>query len=187
MGETVLTMAIMTLAQAARQMEESDTQIKVGHFESFADFMSYFEIHYKPLLEAIIDGVSPDDKQRRLLNFFCDDMLSALSETEVDEPADPADTTPADDPAQEVYAAYSPDMRKAVAYINEQLEPEDKSIIAAQVDKNFKQHMNPAYGIDDGKIIDLLEEYGADHDLCEGWWEEECDLDDIVLLINFEM
>ena len=102
------------------------------------------------------------------------------------EPADPADTTPADDPAQDVYAAYSADMRKAVAYINEQMEPEDKAIICYEVDKNFKQHMNPAYGIDDGKIIDLLEEYGADHDLGEGWWEEECDLDDIVLLINFE-
>ena len=102
------------------------------------------------------------------------------------EPADPADTMPADDPAQDVYAEYSPDMRKAVAYINEQLEPEDKAIIAAQVGKNFKQHMNPAYGIDDDKIIDLLGEYGDDHDLGEGWWEEECDLDDIVLLIDFE-
>lgn len=102
------------------------------------------------------------------------------------EPADPADTTPADDPAQDVYAEYSADMRKAVTYINEQLELEDKAIIAAQVSKNFKQHMNPAYNIDDGKIIDLLEEYGADHDLGEGWWEEECDMDDIVLLIDFE-
>ena len=109
-------------------------------------------------------------------------LINAIS----GEPADPADTTPADDPAQDVYAAYSPDMRKAVAYINEQLEPEDKAIICAKVDKNFKQHMNPAYGIDDGKIIDLLEEYGDDHDLGEGWWEEECEIDDIVLLINFE-
>ena len=179
----------MTLAQAARQMEESGTQIKVGNFESFADFMSYFEAHYKPLLEAISGGVALDDKQRHLLNFFCDDMLGAFSEetpAEDDGIADPADTTPADDPAQDVYAEYSADMRKAVAYINEQLEPDDKAIIAAQVSKNFKQHMNPAYGIDDGKIIDLLEEYGDDHDLGEGWWEEECDIDDIVLLIDFE-
>ena len=100
---------------------------------------------------------------------------------------EPADTTPADDPAQDVYAEYSADMRKAVAYVNEQMEPEDKAIICAKVDKNFKQHMNPSYDIDDGKIIDLLEEYGADHDLQEGWWEEECSIDDIVLLINFEM
>lgn len=175
----------MTLAQAARQMEESGTQIKVGHFNAFADFMSYFEVHYKPLLEAISGGAALDDKQRHLLNFFCDDMLSAFSEPEADEPADPAYTMPADDPAQDVYAAYSKDMRKAVAYINKQLEPEDKAIICAQVDKNFKQHMNPAYGIDDGKIIDLLGEYGEDHDLPEEWWMEECEMDDIVLLINF--
>lgn len=93
---------------------------------------------------------------------------------------------PANDPAQEDYDSYSPAIRKAVAYINEQLEPEDKAIICAKVDKNFKQHMNPAYGIDEGKIIDLLEEYGEDHDLPEGWWMNDCDMDDIVLLIQFE-
>lgn len=179
-------MATMTLAQAARQMEESGTQIKVGHFDTFADFMLYFEQHYKPLLERLAEEWAMATDVRR---FFTDDMLSAFSEetpAEDDGIADPADTTPADDPAQDVYAEYSADMRKAVAYINEQMEPEDKAIICAKVDKNFKQHMNPAYGIDDDKIIDLLEEYGDDHGLGEGWWEEECDLDDIVLLINFE-
>jgi len=73
-------MATMTLAQAARQMEESGTQIKVGNFDTFADFMSYFGLHYKPLLEAISGGVALNDKQHHLLNFFCDDMLSAFSE-----------------------------------------------------------------------------------------------------------
>lgn len=179
----------MTLAQAARQMEESGTQIKVGNFDTFADFMSYFEAHYKPLLEHISEGFTPAQERARLLRFFTDDMLSAFSEetpAEDDGIIDPATTCPADDPAQDVYATYSPDMRKAVAYINEQMEPEDKAIICAKVDKNFKQHMNPSYNIDDDKIIDLLEEYGADHDLPEGWWEEESDMDDIVLLINFE-
>lgn len=75
-------MATMTLAQAARQMEESGTQIKVGNFDTFADFMFYFEAHYKPLLEAISGGVALDDKQRHLLNFFCDDMLSAFSKSD---------------------------------------------------------------------------------------------------------
>lgn len=83
MGETVLTMATMTLAQAARQMEESGTQIKVGHFDTFADFMLYFEQHYKPLLDAISGGVALDDKQRHLLNFFCDDMQEAFSEEDI--------------------------------------------------------------------------------------------------------
>ena len=178
MGKTVITMAkTMTLAQAARQMEESGTQIKVGQFDTFADFMSYFEAHYKPLLENISEGFTPAQERLRLLRFFTDDMLSAFSESEPD--------AEDDDPAQEVYAKYSPDIRKAVAYINEQLEPEDKAIIAAQVSKNFKQHMNPAYGIDEDKITDLLEEYGEDNDLGEGWWMEECELDDIVFLIDF--
>lgn len=108
------------------------------------------------------------------------DAIVEVNEEE-DEPAESDG-----DPAQDVYAAYSEDMRNAVAYINEQLGPEDKAIICAMVDKNFKQHMNPSYGIDDGKITDLLEEYGDDHDLGEGWWEGECELDDIVLLIQFE-
>lgn len=140
--------------------------------ENIMAYASYAEGHqYSPLYEKI-----------EAAQIAVQQLIDAIS----GEPADPADTTPADDPAQDVYAEYSPDMRKAVAYINEQLEPEDKAIICAKVDKNFKQHMNPAYNIDDDKIIDLLEEYGADHDLPEGWWEEEADIDDIVLLINFE-
>lgn len=74
-------MAIMTLAQAARQMEESGTQIKIGNFDTFADFMSYFEAHYKPLLEHISEGFTPAQERFRLLRFFADDMLSAFSES----------------------------------------------------------------------------------------------------------
>lgn len=72
-------MATMTLAQAARQMEESGTQIKVGHFDTFADFMSYFERHYKPLLERLAEEWAMETDVRR---FFTDDMLSAFSETD---------------------------------------------------------------------------------------------------------
>ncbi len=96
---------------------------------------------------------------------------------------DDADTA---EPSQDVYNSYSDNMKQAVKYVNEQLEPEDIAIICATVDKNFNRHLNPAYGMDEGKIIDLLEEYGQDNDLSEGWWMEECDIDDIVLLIQFE-
>lgn len=163
----------MTLAQAASHMEASGTQIKIGSFDTFADFMFYFKQHYKPLLEKLTEERAMEAPARR---FFINDMLSAFSDEN-----DAED----DEPAQDVYASYSEDIRNAVAYISEQLEPEDKAIIAAKISKNFKQHMNPAYDIDDGKIIDLLEEYGDDHDLPEGWWEEES-LDDIVLLLNFD-
>ena len=91
-----------------------------------------------------------------------------------------------DNPAQAVYDSYSEEIRSAVTYVISHLEPEDKTIICAQVDKNFNQRMNPSDGIDDGKIIDLLEEYGEDNDLPEGWWMEEGDIDDIILLIQFE-
>lgn len=70
-------MATMTLAQAARQMEESGTQIKIGTFESFDQFMSYFERHYKPLLENLRnDWQNASGAQR----FIAGDMLSAFSE-----------------------------------------------------------------------------------------------------------
>lgn len=83
MGETVITMAkTMTLAQAARQMEESGAQIKIGNFDTFADFMSYFGLHYKPMLEHISEGYTPAQERARLLRFFADDMLSAFSEEE---------------------------------------------------------------------------------------------------------
>lgn len=67
----------MTLAQAARHMEESGTQIKVGNFDTLADFMSYFNAHYKPLLERLAEEWAMAVDVRR---FFTDDILSAFSE-----------------------------------------------------------------------------------------------------------
>lgn len=68
----------MTLAQAARQMEESGTQIKIGAFESFDDFMLYFNQHYKPLLEQLKEEWAKATPARR---FFIDDMLAAFDDT----------------------------------------------------------------------------------------------------------
>lgn len=30
------------------------------------------------------------------------------------------------------------------------------------------------------EIVDALEEYGQDNELPEGWWCEECDIDEII-------
>lgn len=68
----------MTLAQAARQIGESGVQIKIGNFESFDQFMSYFNQHYKPLLERLAEEWAMATDVRR---FFTDDILSAFSET----------------------------------------------------------------------------------------------------------
>lgn len=35
--------------------------------------------------------------------------------------------------------------------------------------------------INDGHIIDLLEEYGEDEGLSEGWWMEYGDIEDILM------
>lgn len=156
----------MLVAVSVEVEADNEEQAEKRAMEKTAREEAYYLQHYDSILEREVTEVNE-----------CEDK---------DEPVDPSDRVAPDDPAQEVYAAYSEAMRKAVAYINEQLEPEDKAIICAKVDKNFKQHMNPAYGIDDTKITDLLEEYGDDHDLPEGWWAEENDMDDIVLLIQFE-
>ena len=75
----------------------------------------------------------------------------------------------------------NPVLREAIKYVRENMDDCDLAILKAKVDKNFTQHMNPAYGIDDGKIIDLLEEYGQDNGLPEGWWEKYGDIDDILV------
>ena len=78
---------------------------------------------------------------------------------------------------------WSDGFKAAVLYVRSQMEPEDLAIIRAQVDKNYNQHMNPACGIDDTKITDLLEEWGDDHDMGEGWYLDEYDADDVMLII----
>ena len=78
---------------------------------------------------------------------------------------------------------YSEDYRKGIAYVKEQLDEDDLAILRAQVNKNYAHHNAPATGIDDSKIIDLLEEYGEDHDLPEGWYEEEYDSSEILTML----
>lgn len=84
-----------------------------------------------------------------------------------------------DDPLTE----YSEDYRKGIAYVKEQMEDFEKDIIRAKVNRNYAQHDAPSTGIDDHRIIDLLEEYGNDNDLPEGWYLDEYDADDVMLMI----
>ena len=71
---------------------------------------------------------------------------------------------------------------RALEYVREQLEPETLAVIRAQVDRSYRYRMAPSDCVtDDGKVIDLLEEYGQDNDLPEGWWESECEIDEILM------
>lgn len=72
-------------------------------------------------------------------------------------------------------------MKPALDYVCEQLGTERTVAIRMQVTYNMKHRMPVNTGIDDAKVIDLLEEYGQDNDLPEGWWENEGDIEDILL------
>lgn len=70
-------MAQISLAQLAREAEQNGQQVKVGNFESFADFESYFKAHYKPMLDRWQQGDAD-----RLMGFFIDDMLDTFGTNE---------------------------------------------------------------------------------------------------------
>lgn len=72
-------------------------------------------------------------------------------------------------------------LQDAIAYVREQLSEDDITIIHAQINKAYKQHLNPEDMCDTDKVYDLLEEYSADNDLPEGWYLYECDINDILL------
>ena len=69
---------VITLAQAAANIEENGQSIKVGSFDTFGAFASYFDIHYRPMLERIQNGDEISDKDRHLLNFLASDLLEAM-------------------------------------------------------------------------------------------------------------
>ena len=73
------------------------------------------------------------------------------------------------------------DLEAALDYVRCEMDADELIYYWAMVSRNLN-HRHPASGgLDDGKVIDLLEEYGADNDLPEGWWEEYGDIDDWLM------
>ena len=114
-----------------------------------------------------------------------DDLLDEMQDGRVTVSGDhyTAEITEVGECSDDPLTEYSEDYRKGIAYVKEQMDEEDLAILRAQVSKNYKQHNAPATGIDDSKIIDLLEEYGQDHDLPEGWYLDEYDADEVMLML----
>ena len=83
---------VITLAQAAAKIEDNGQSIKVGNFDSFGEFASYFDIHYRPLLERIQNGEDISESDRHLLNFLASDLLSAFKTEDSDEGDGEGDT-----------------------------------------------------------------------------------------------
>ncbi len=79
---------------------------------------------------------------------------------------------------------YSEDYRKGVAYVMKELDEDDKAIIRAECNKAYKMHLVPnSVTVDDHKITDLLEEYGDDNDLPEGWYLDEYDASEVLSMV----
>lgn len=69
----------------------------------------------------------------------------------------------------------------AVKYIRENMSEVELAIISSEVDKCYEMHLVPNDSvIDCGKVIDLLEEYGEEHDLGSDWYLSELEIDDIM-------
>lgn len=69
----------------------------------------------------------------------------------------------------------------AMDYVRKEMDDDELIIYKATVSKNMNCRCPVGAGLDDGKIIDLLEEYGEDNGLSEGWWEEYGDIEDILM------
>lgn len=74
------------------------------------------------------------------------------------------------------------DLKKAIRYVRDNMDEDDMVILKAEMNQCYKMHLIPTADVMDcSKVIDLLEEYGEYNDLPEGWWESECEIDEILL------
>lgn len=69
---------------------------------------------------------------------------------------------------------------KAIKYVRENKPWSDaEQEVAWENINNFRCDIGSAYPSIADNITDLMEEYGEDNDLPEGWWYDEGDVDDI--------
>ena len=74
------------------------------------------------------------------------------------------------------------DFEKAVQYVryNHQWSEAQEAVALERINHNRCSIEHTDSGIAD-EIVDLMEEYGADNDLPEGWWMDEGDVDNIFM------
>lgn len=73
-------------------------------------------------------------------------------------------------------------MAEGLIYLREHLAQDEIDEIRAQIDRSYRYHMNPSDCCAfNSRVEELLEEYGEDNYLPEGWWMYEGDIDDWLL------
>ncbi len=134
----------------------------------------------KQKASAVIDYMSEWDSDtviNILQAYISDESLADLYDTLVREGLivgeDGEEETDDDDTPEE--------MREALDYIRGELDEDELMIIKSRVSYNLNHRLPAASQVNDSKIIDLLEEYGENEDLPEGWWEEYGDIEDVLM------
>ena len=74
------------------------------------------------------------------------------------------------------------DLKSALDYVREQMDDDKLAVVRAQRNMNWVRRILVQTDYDD-EIQDLLEEWGEEHDLPEGWWANEADMEDILEII----
>ena len=70
---------------------------------------------------------------------------------------------------------------RAVEYIRENMEGYELDGLMADMEECYASHLIPNENVMDcDRVIELLDEFGEENDLGERWWEDECDLDEIL-------
>ena len=71
------------------------------------------------------------------------------------------------------------DLELAIAYVRKNVDMERVERVRSVLASNNMELDDVDEDLSD-EIYDLMEEYGADHDLAEGWWENEGTTEDIL-------
>ena len=62
------------------ERERAQLKVKAGQFGTFADFLSYYRQHYRPILQAIADGEDLTAQPAALLRFMAQDLLDVFAD-----------------------------------------------------------------------------------------------------------
>lgn len=69
-------------------------------------------------------------------------------------------------------------VKEALDYVRDGLGEEDLTIYRLQVTKNMRNRQPAWDGVDDVRVMSLLEEYGEENGLSDEWWEAYGDIND---------
>ena len=72
------------------------------------------------------------------------------------------------------------EVNKAVAYVSNNMDADELKVIKAQVNLAWETRQQITTSFDD-EVEDLMEEYGEENDLPEGWWLNDCELDEVLI------